>query len=167
MIEVQGELELSAYERVAAAALEHADPRSIVLLDLTRVTRVEPGLAPLLGDLVDELALDAVQLAVVIGPAETLLERVVDELRRARSGSPTTSTQRSSCCEDALLAEEGHPSALGRSDIADHPVMRVCVPALRAHSSSTRSERACSPPASRSSRRAIPPTRSTSSPRGV
>ena len=120
VIEVQGELELSAYERVAAAALERAEQCSIVLLDLTRVTRVEPGLAPLLGDLVDDLGLDAVQLGVVVGPAGSLLERVdcTDDALWLADDLDTALE----CCEDAILAEEGGPTGPGKIEIAEHPV---------------------------------------------
>ena len=99
VVEVQGELELSAYERVSAAALEHVADGSVVLLDLARVTRVEAGLEDLLADLSLEVAGVGGALGIVAGPAASLVARVAATLPQG-----------------TLLVEEDLDSALERCE---------------------------------------------------
>ena len=123
VIEVQGELELSAYERVSASALDHSGVGAIVLLDLTRVTRVEAGLDALLADLSVELDSIGARLLVVGGSASPFVERVAASLPEGVlwiEDDLDTALER---CEDAVLAAAGvlatHPSL----DVVDHAVV--------------------------------------------
>jgi glutaminase len=67
VLEVQGELELSAFEQLAATALAAVRAPGDLVLDLTRVTRVEPGVVELLADLAEALAAAGSDTMLVTG----------------------------------------------------------------------------------------------------
>lgn len=129
VIEVQGELELSAYERVSAAALEHADPGAIVLLDLTRVSRVEAGLDALLADLAVELHSVGARLAVVGGSVAAFVERVAATLPEDAMWTLRDLDSALERCEDAVLAAAGALGEVLSLDVVEHAIVaRVPVP---------------------------------------
>ena len=132
VLEVQGELELSAYERVAAAVLDRAEPGTIVLLDLTRVTRVEAGLESLLVDLVEELDLLGACLGVVPGAAGPLVARIAGQLEDCELLVADDLDAALERCEEALLAAAGAPVDLVTLAIADHPVVSRVLPERQA-----------------------------------
>jgi len=128
VFEVQGELELSAYERVSAAALEHAEMGAIVLLDLTRVIRVESGLDALLADLSLELHSIGARLGVVGGAALPLVERVAATLPEGVMWTTSDLDSALERCEDDVLAAAGVLAEDLSLDVAEHAVV-ACVPA--------------------------------------
>ncbi len=131
VVEVQGELELSAYERVSAAALEHGAEGSLVLLDLTRVTRVEDGLEDLLADLSLELAAVGTGVGIVAGPAAPLVERVAAVLPEDVLHVDHDLDGALERCEDILLEAAGARSADRPLDLADHAVVARVPPEKR------------------------------------
>ena len=131
VVEVQGELELSAYERVSTAALEHCAEGSIVLLDLTRVTRVESGLEDLVADLSLELAAVGTALGIVAGPATPLVERVAAALPKDVLHVDEDLDSALERCEDMLLEAAGVLSADRALDLAEHAVVARVPPAER------------------------------------
>lgn len=124
IVEVQGELELSAYERVSAEALEHGAEGSIVLLDLTRVTRVERGLEDLFADLSLELARAGAALGIVAGHSTTpLVRRVAGGLGAAAIRVDDELDRALERCEDTLLEAAGMLAATRPLDLAEHPLV--------------------------------------------
>jgi hypothetical protein len=123
VIEVQGELELSAYERVSAAALDWSGDGAVVVLDLTRVTRVEPGLEALVADLVEELGRAGARLAVVGSGVAAFVGRADADLLPGGlwlADDLDTALER---CEELILTDGGMPSTLRSVAIADHPLV--------------------------------------------
>jgi glutaminase len=132
VVEVQGELELSAYERVSAAALEHVADGSVVLLDLARVTRVEAGLEDLLADLSLEVAGVGGALGIVAGPAASLVARVAATLPQGALLVEEDLDSALERCEDMLLDAAGMLAVGAPLDVADHAVVARVAPAERA-----------------------------------
>jgi glutaminase len=131
VLELQGELELSAYERVSAAALEHGAEGTIVLLDLTRVSRVESGLEALLADLSLELQALGATLGVVAGSAARLVERVASTLPGGALCVDDDIDHALERCEDVLLAAAGALADSHLLPVRDHPVVARVAPAER------------------------------------
>ena len=132
VVEVQGELELSAYERVSAAALEHVADGSVVLLDLARVTRVEAGLEDLLADLSLEVAGVGGALGIVAGPAASLVARVAATLPQGALLVEEDLDSALERCEDMLLDAAGMLAVGAPLDVADHAVVARVAPTERA-----------------------------------
>ena len=164
VIEVQGELELSAYERVAARG---ARARRTAFDRPARPDARDPGRAGARPAPGRSRRRARPRRRAARGRDRPRGDAPRAGRRRLRSGALWLADDLDTaleCCEDALLAEEGHPSALGTIDIAEHPVI-ARVPARGAPISSTCSSAARSTPASRSSAWGSRRTRSTSSPR--
>ena len=133
VIEVQGELELSAYERVADAALGHAAAGRIVLVDLTRVTRAEDGLESLLASTSSTSSRRSGHpwrsFPEPRGPFSPASPAGLED---ASFSWPVISTRRSELCKETILLAGGGHSGPVTLSITDHPVVTRVRADLRA-----------------------------------
>ena len=124
VLEIQGELELSAFEQVAARVLGEPDAWAVVV-DLSRVARVEAGLAPLLADLALALADAGTRLVCVVREP---LDGLVAQVRRPTAAGTApwafgTLDDALERCEEDVLARLGATASRDRVELAEHPVL--------------------------------------------
>lgn len=124
VLEIQGELELSAFEQVAARVLGEQGVWAVVV-DLSRVSRAEAGLTPLLSDLALVLAGAGTQLVCVV--REPLAPLVAHARRSARADGElwafASLDEALERCEDDVLARLEAADPGDRIEPAAHPVL--------------------------------------------
>ncbi len=124
VLEIQGELELSAFEQVAARAIGEPDAWAVVV-DLSRVSRVEAGIAPLLADLALALADAGTRLVCVV--REPLAGLVAQAGRPAGAGGALRAfgslDEALERCEEDVLTRLGATASGDRVELAEHPLL--------------------------------------------
>lgn len=113
VFELQGDVNFAALEKIARRVMEAAGMAQILLLDLTRVARLEPGIMWMVAELFDRLLAQGKQVGVIHG------QRHLDRMRELRSTNGVSpSVNRFDDLDSALeWSEEALLSANSPSDI--------------------------------------------------
>jgi glutaminase len=130
--ELQGELGFPAIEEVSRYFIGAGEGLTLAIVDLRRVSRVDPSVVPFFADIVAILSERGGTLALASHDrhdafVRALAEALSSEHERALAVFAELDLALE-WCEDALLAAAGELSAPGRVPLADHELLRGLTP---------------------------------------